>query len=158
MSIFAWHITENSQRLWPRRSPGLEEEASCFLLPPPSFVFPPTRTEWLTPFSVFRSSSQLLVLSTLPPHRTRAHSAHIAPYLHTPCSLSFASLFPSTCCWPPQMWPDGAPSLRSLCRRTSSFLNTVVRWVLSIWPTLLSGEILMRNPDFLWSRLLLINL
>ncbi|XP_078012176.1 histone-lysine N-methyltransferase EZH1 isoform X2 [Phascolarctos cinereus] len=55
-----------------------------------------------------------------------------------PCSLRCDCLLPSTCCWPPQMWLDGALSSRSLYRRMNSFLNIVVS--LSLKMRLTGGE------------------
>ncbi|XP_044532819.1 histone-lysine N-methyltransferase EZH1 isoform X4 [Gracilinanus agilis] len=43
-----------------------------------------------------------------------------------------------TCCWPPQMWLDGAPSSKSLYRRMNSFLNIVAS--LSLRMRLTVGE------------------
>lgn len=104
--------------------PKEEEESVLFPLPLLVLVFLPPRAEWFGP-SLFSGSPAVGSSLHPPPSHTCTCSAHTHP--HPPCHLRLTSLSPSTCCWPLPMWPDGAPSSRSLCRRMNSFLNIVVR-------------------------------
>lgn len=104
--------------------PKEEEESVLFPLPLLLLVFYPQEQNGLGRLC---SHVPLAVGSSFhaPPSHTCTCSTHA--HSHPPCRLRLASLSPSTCCWPLLMWPDGAPSSRSLCRRMNSFLNIVVR-------------------------------
>lgn len=111
-------------RTQPGRSPRKRKKVSCFLYHFWFLFFLPPRAEWFGP-SLFSGSPAVGSSLHPPPSHTCTCSAHTHP--HPPCHLRLTSLSPSTCCWPLPMWPDGAPSSRSLCRRMNSFLNIVVR-------------------------------
>lgn len=111
-----------------REVPKEEEESVLFPSPLPVLAQvpqPPTPKSRMV-WTLLCLQVPLTVVSCfhlLPSHVCTRSSHPLTPSL----SLRLASLSPSTCCWPLPMWPDGAPSSRSLCRRMSSFLNIVVR-------------------------------